>query len=231
MIELKLGVAFSDHVDEIFSALAAAQNGLKNAAKNREGHTYRYADLSSILADVRPVLVEHGLFVTQWPSLADEGHIAISTLIGHRSGQWMKLGDCDMSVEPSRNMSRAQAVGSVITYARRYALQAALGISSTDDDQDARRVSKFDMMGKMELIVEVQELCAQLDQERGHQEGEAEKAAIRWKSDNLNRGRKPESRQEMTRLEEFTEQQLATMARGAERAMEFELQRRNEAKQ
>lgn len=212
-----MGVYFSAEVDQVFAALAAAQADLRNTEKNRTGHNYKYADLAGILSDLRPVFSKHGLFVVQWPSpLSEEGQISISTMIGHSSGQWMKLGDCGMSLEANRGMSKAQAIGSVMTYARRYALQAALGISSTDDDVDAQRPNKYAGMSKMEIMSVVDDLMSQLDSERGHEPGTAIGKAIKWKGDQINRGRKKDSQEPFESLEDFTEEQLVALARGAE---------------
>ena len=127
---------------ELYAALSKAQGEFKSIPKNKEvvktgvsktgksfQYSYRYADLDSIIASVRPILAKHGLLVTQGIS-QDERNCCI-TSIGHESGQTL-LSSCPILLDPTD----MQKLGGAITYAKRYGLSLALGIS-TDDDLDA----------------------------------------------------------------------------------------------
>lgn len=129
----------SDKLDQIGKALLAIQgdvSGVEKASPGQVGQQkYLYADLAATNAATRTYLVAAGIVVTQWAGLYDATAktMEMTTMFLHAdSGQWMKgtlsipLGKVD-----------AQGYGSCLTYARRYALQAALNLSPEDDDGES----------------------------------------------------------------------------------------------
>ncbi len=125
---------------EIFAAFIAAQGELQNPTKDqqatiqpREGraYSYSYVDLADVIEGVRPVLAKHGLGFVQ-DVRTDNGRIAVTTMLLHTSGQMMSFGPM---VGPGGSEWRAIASG--ISYAKRYALLAALGIAPANEDDDA----------------------------------------------------------------------------------------------
>lgn len=130
----------SESINELAEALCKVQHRIEDAAKDRDGYNYKYADLSQILQIVRPALTDFGLSVSQFPCDGGE-NIALDTILMHSSGQWLS-NKYSMPVEVAKGMSRAQASGSVITYMRRYALAAIIGITQEDDDAAAKRETK-----------------------------------------------------------------------------------------
>jgi hypothetical protein len=122
----------SESIKELAAALAAAQGKLKAVAKTGKGNYGKYAELAPTLEQVLPVLSENGLSVTQMPVMLDDGTTGMTTMLMHKSGEWMK------STYPVRMQQQTpQAQGSAITYARRYALMAVIGIAGDDDDGQA----------------------------------------------------------------------------------------------
>lgn len=97
----------------------------------------KYATYDAIIGAVRPILADHGLAITQTPSNAydDEGkpdpRAIITTTLVHISGETMDLGTIAV---PAKKTNDPQAFGSAMTYAKRYALCAALCIPTGDDD-------------------------------------------------------------------------------------------------
>lgn len=130
----------SEATNEVFGALALVQGGIIDAYKDKEGYGYKYADLSSVLQIVRPVLAKHGLCLIQDAAVID-GAVSVLTRLGHQSGQWLECGPLSMAIEPKKSYSAAQCTGTVVTYARRYALTAALGITQDDDDASTTKES------------------------------------------------------------------------------------------
>ena len=122
----------SESLTELGVALSKFQGEVNNVSKDKSGYGYKYADLAQILDVVRPLLAKHGLSVVQMPGKSDSG-VTVSTMVLHSSGQWVK-SETQLPMDTAAKMSAAQAAGSVITYARRYALAAALGIAQEDDD-------------------------------------------------------------------------------------------------
>ena len=129
----------SEQLNELFTALSRAQGEIRPALKDRENPHLRskYADLGSVWEACRDVLARHGLTVTQWP-LSPEGAsgITLMTILGHTSGQYIRAA-YTMPV----GKGDAQSHGSALTYARRYALSAVLGIVA-DDDDDGQAASR-----------------------------------------------------------------------------------------
>lgn len=132
----------SDTKQSIVAAFVAAQADLTNPTKDKTanikpGFSYRYADLATILDHVRPVLAKHGLAITQDVGATPEGRLALHTTILHAaSGDRLVFGP--LVGDMGRDW---QMTGGAITYARRYALCAALGIAA-DDDTDAHDTGK-----------------------------------------------------------------------------------------
>lgn len=137
----------SEQVGELFTALSKFQGEITNAHKGTQGHGYSYADLASILDMVKAHLAENGLSVVQMPSQAEHGYIAVETLVAHSSGQWIEQS-YSMPIPENKRNSAAQNMGSAITYARRYALAAALGIAQTDDDASLNTSPALDDVAK-----------------------------------------------------------------------------------
>jgi len=122
--------------ENLFTALAAANAELTNPPANREGQArggrYRYADLSAITEHVRPVYARHGLSFMQdvaWHREDGVVLLLITTRITHAAGDHIDFGPfpCVFDANP-------QVMGSALTYAKRYALGAALGVSADVDD-------------------------------------------------------------------------------------------------
>jgi len=86
-------------------------------------------------------LSENGLAVVQLPG-QNGGGLFVDSILSHSSGEWIasrlyvKAGRTDKDGN-FRELADSQAVGSAITYARRYGLQALVGIAPMDDDGEA----------------------------------------------------------------------------------------------
>lgn len=125
----------SEQLDQISQAFAAAQAALTTVRKDKTAnigqYAYTYASLATVMESATAALSSHGLAIVQ--SLAqDEGQVTVTTRLLHSSGQWIE-GDCTMPV----GKGGPQAVGSAITYGRRYGISALLGIVADDDDDGA----------------------------------------------------------------------------------------------
>lgn len=123
----------SDDIKELAIALNKVQAKLKPAVRNATNPFFKasYADLASIWEACRPLLAENGLSVVQTSSLEGENQILLDTTLLHISGQW--IGG-QLLISPVRN--DPQGIGSALTYARRYALSAIVGIATEDDDAE-----------------------------------------------------------------------------------------------
>jgi ERF superfamily len=118
----------SETTNEIAKALSLAQGELKNAAFDSKNPHFgnRYASLSSVRDAVIPSLSKQGIALVQATDCVDGMWTVVTRLI-HSSGQWIE------SVYPF-NLDKPQAMGSALSYARRYSLSAITGIASEEDD-------------------------------------------------------------------------------------------------
>lgn len=131
----------SESIAEIAKALSAAQAEITIAKKDRKNSYFQsdYATLSSVWEAIRQPLSKNGLAILQ-PCRFEDGNVIVTTLLSHTSGQWISeelLMPSMMSKKGSSEMmasSSPQAIGSVMTYARRYALSAMVGVAPDDDD-------------------------------------------------------------------------------------------------
>ena len=121
----------SDSIAALAAALAKAQSAIPPAPKNAENPHYRshYADLASVWGACRAPLAAQGIAVIQSPARSESGLVTLTTTLAHSSGEWM-TSIC--AARPSKD--DAQGLGSVITYLRRYALAAMVGVTSCEDD-------------------------------------------------------------------------------------------------
>jgi hypothetical protein len=104
---------------------------MKSAIKDRANPFFKssYADLSSVWDACKGELAANGLAISQHPTTDANGNVEVETVLIHSSGQWMSS---TLAMKPVKN--DPQAFGSAITYARRYALAAVVGVVTDDDD-------------------------------------------------------------------------------------------------
>lgn len=127
----------SAEIGALTEALVLFHGKCPTIPKDRKGTYGKYADLSTILEKVQPVLNECGLAVIQLPS----GEFGLITILAHTSGEYI---GSKYEMQPEERIidkvtkERAitpQSIGAVITYQRRYALGAILSLN-IDEDTD-----------------------------------------------------------------------------------------------
>ena len=128
----------SESLSKIFTALALAQAEFNVAKKDSSNPFFKsnYADFESVVRASRPMLAKNGLSFVQLSELRNDTWILI-TRICHISGEWI---EGEYPLAPTKN--DPQGFGAAQTYGRRYALQAALGIVTSDNDDDAESMMK-----------------------------------------------------------------------------------------
>ena len=131
----------SEEIAELAKALAVAQGLIEGAIKDSSNPFFRsaYADLASVWDAIRGPLSANGLSIIQMPS-AEGSKVTVTTILCHSSGQWMS-SELTMTAKRQlkdgggwEELDTPQAIGSTITYARRYALQSVAGVAPEDDD-------------------------------------------------------------------------------------------------
>jgi len=121
----------SPTISVICKALSLAQGQMSFAKKDTENEFFKkpYADLASCWEACRKPLSDNGLSVSQ---VQDENFLI--TILMHESGEWIRSRT---KISMSEGKNAMQAYGSAMTYARRYALSAIVGIAQDDDDANS----------------------------------------------------------------------------------------------
>jgi ERF superfamily len=124
----------SESIANLTLALSIVQGKLTYAKKDSANPFFKskYADLESVWDACRSLLADNGLAVMQFPGEYIDGVMSLTTIISHKSGEWMGQ---EMSVPVTK--PDAQGAGSCLTYMRRYALAAVVGVVQADDDGNA----------------------------------------------------------------------------------------------
>jgi hypothetical protein len=139
----------SESIKSIGAAMLNFQSSVSKITKSADNPFFKskYAPLSDILQAIHKPLLDSGLVVMQFPS----GHNELETIVMHpESGEWMSETYYMKPVKED-----PQAYGSVITYQRRYALGAILGLN-IDEDDDGNKGS--DLTNKADKPRELQEM-------------------------------------------------------------------------
>ena len=124
----------SPTISKIAPALLLAQKEIGGAKKGATNPFFKmkYSDLGSVMEACKDAFNNHGITVLQ-PVTTTDGVTVVSTLLLHESGEYISSS---MKVS-CKNPDNPQEMGSAITYAKRYSLQAIAFIPSEDDDGEA----------------------------------------------------------------------------------------------
>ena len=126
----------SESIANLAKALSTVQGKLTYAVKDSANPFFKskYADLESVWDACRDLLASNGLAVAQFPGTYSDldKSMSLTTVLTHSSGEWISQ---EMSVPVTK--VDAQGAGSAITYMRRYALAAVVGVVQADDDGNA----------------------------------------------------------------------------------------------
>jgi hypothetical protein len=123
----------SNSIQEIAKAIIQFHIKVETVKKDATNPFFKskYASLSNILEAIQIPLEESGLSFSQFPT----GENGLTTILMHTSGEYLQS---DYNMQPVKN--DPQGKGSVITYQRRYALAAVLGLN-IDEDDDANEAT------------------------------------------------------------------------------------------
>jgi len=144
----------SEQIDQLASALSELQSRMRTVNKSASNPFFKskYTPLEDVVDSIRPHLLELGLSFSQGGTLYDAwdqkgdglrmaSRLVLATRIMHKSGQWIE-NYFPLDAVPDKNgVVTPQAWGSASSYARRYGLQATLGITTGDVDDDGNAAS------------------------------------------------------------------------------------------
>lgn len=124
----------SETLTKLVPALIEAAREFAPALKNAENPHFRskFVDLGGVNAAIDAALLKHGLIALQPTRIGDDGRTIVETTVFHESGEFLG-GEYPVTAVKQND---PQAEGSGLTYARRYALMALVGIAPEDDDAE-----------------------------------------------------------------------------------------------
>ena len=124
----------SENILSLAVALLKAQKEMGAALKNAENPYYksRYSDFKAVIDTVKEPLNTNGISFLQAVE-GDSENPTVETILLHESGQYFCIKTPIYCLKPND----PQAFGKGITYSKRYALQALLGLPSEDDDAES----------------------------------------------------------------------------------------------
>ena len=126
----------SESIKNIAGALVDFQSSVSKVAKESNNPFFKskYASLANILDTIQKPLSECGLAISQFP----DGNALTTILLHADSGEWMESS----YVMPVAKQNDPQAMGSAMTYARRYALGSILNLNIDDDDDGEKAMGR-----------------------------------------------------------------------------------------
>ena len=155
------GIRCSDELGKLAGALAAAQLEFTPVLKQSENPGYkrgnrfsRYADLAQVIDCTRPALAKNGLVVIQMPQVDHHNKmLKMTTRLQHSSGEWIE-SDLVVPATQMQNRYDIQSIGSAMTYTRRYAWQAIVGVAAEEDDDGNAAAGVGSKEAQLEVVRE-----------------------------------------------------------------------------
>jgi hypothetical protein len=146
----------SEQINELASALAKAQGVFESAEMDSVNPHFKskYASLGAIILAVKQGLSSNGLALSQM-LIENEKGMALETTLLHSSGQWLSG-----SVPVILDKQNMQGLGSAITYAKRYAIAAILGVVADQDDDGEAAQGRLSENHEVKHVTSAQPLKA-----------------------------------------------------------------------
>lgn len=154
--------AFDNAVAEAKGEIPAIEKGKHVGFETRGGGTtnYNHETLGMIAAVVDPILHRHGL---SYRFRADQGEkgVSVTCVLSHRDG-YSEETTLSAGADSSGGKNGIQAIGSTTTYLQRYTLKLALGLATTDKDDDGKTSEAPPISGAAEAAIDLIQQCATL---------------------------------------------------------------------
>lgn len=102
------------------------------STRNGGNTNYKHITLGYVLSEINPVLAKHGLSLS-WRTNQSQGKIQVTARVSHQAGHFEETS-LHSDPDNSGGKNSIQAVGSAVTYLKRYTAMALLGLESSEDD-------------------------------------------------------------------------------------------------
>lgn len=121
-------------------AMVSALGEIPSFEEKTQGHGYKYATFEQINKIVKPILAKYDLFVNFTTNFKDKG-VYVTAQITHKGGHAKQTTGL-FPFDPSGSKNNIQAVGSAISYGKRYMQNALLNITTHGEDDDGFATEK-----------------------------------------------------------------------------------------
>lgn len=156
--------------NELIKHLIEAQKDIDHAVKNAKNPFFKsqYATLEAVIETAKEALNKHGIYFQQVSKEYERGASVETVFYGH--GGMLSAGTVQVPVDKFD----PQAYGGALTYARRYSLSLACGISSKDDDGESamqrnKKEGKYKILNRVnDLVFDTENLAKFIDQCRSY---------------------------------------------------------------
>jgi len=146
----------SETLNKLAPALVKAQREIEHAKKCAKNPFFKskYADLNEVIEAIKEPLNDNGITFLQIVDREQDGAAVVETTLLHESGEFISGRSPVFTSKPND----PQALGSGITYSKRYGLQAICGLATEDDDGEAAmargsKKSNLDNLATLKAIV------------------------------------------------------------------------------
>ena len=124
-------------------AISEFQSICPRIVKSKQGHGYKYATLGDIQAQIKDTARQCGISWRWETKEQTADQLTVKCIVTHVDGHSQATESTTFIEPPNKMQSRTQMVGVATTYAQRYSLIGALGISTADEDMDGRLPQEF----------------------------------------------------------------------------------------
>ena len=143
-------------------SMVSAMSEIPSFEESTTGHNFKYAPFEQINKTVKPILAKHGLFVNFSTNFQDGG-VYVTAIVTHKDGHREQSTGL-FPFDKSGSKNDIQAVGSAISYGKRYMQNALLNITTHGEDDDG--FASQQKIGKEE-IAQLNKGLIQIDQRSG----------------------------------------------------------------
>ena len=137
----------STELKNLFEALAKARTKYSASSKDATGR-FKFVSYAKMKELCNGPLTENGLCVSQWVETDEKDNYRLVNYLGHSSGEWLSTA-ITLHIEPLAGQKEIdiKAIGSAITYMRRYTYAGIVGLA-LDDDEDGDNAAKVSAPNK-----------------------------------------------------------------------------------
>lgn len=145
------------------AAMAEMQSELPVIRKSKKAHNTSYAPFEHINEAVKPIMQKHG-FAMSFRTDVRESHLIVTGILSHRAGH-REQTSLPLPFDTSGSKNNVQAVGSSVSYGKRYVMSAMLNITTADEDDDG--VGAGSGLATDEQLANMEALIDEVNADRG----------------------------------------------------------------